>query len=105
MERWGDDLFGEAYAFEPQSTVADDVSLSILRCYREIPELEVLQQNYDSLLGQCPEGVWKEVLEKMRPLVQQPFVLTGFNGDNPIGLVVPVVFKVGRNWMEMEELK
>jgi len=102
--RWGDELFGEAYAFEPQSTVADDVAQSILRCFNMIDGLEVLQQNYDSLLAQCNEGEEKEIIEKMRPLVTEPIKLYDFTYERSLEFRIPVVFKVGYNWGEMEEL-
>lgn len=101
----GDDLLGEAYAFEPQATVADDVAGSIDRIANAMPEIELLQQNYDSLLAQVPEALGQKVLDLMRPLATQPITITDFQGRNQATFVIPVVMKVGKNWGELEELK
>ncbi|MEM0461787.1 MAG: DNA polymerase [Candidatus Caldarchaeum sp.] len=104
FERWGEALFGEAYAYEPQSTVADDTCRSILACFDQIEELEILQQNYDSMLAQCDEAKAPEVIEKMKPLVMQPIQIYSFDKKRFIDLIIPVVFKKGFNWKSMEEL-
>lgn len=53
---WNEDLFKAAYAFIPQSTVADLVNLGITNTYydtrADLRELELLGQVHDSILGQ-----------------------------------------------------
>lgn len=105
FERMGDDLFGEAYAFEPQATVADDVARALRRTYDELPSVEPLQQNYDSILCQCPIEQKDEVLPKMKLIAEQPFTLTSFDGSQSVRLTIPVSLKAGRSWGEMEEVK
>lgn len=99
LERWGEDLFGEAYAYEPQATASgDDVNRSILALAEACPNLQVLQQNYDSMLGQVPEGEVANTLEKIKTLCEQPFKVWNFRLDNHIEITIPVVAKVGKNW-------
>lgn len=104
FERWSEDLFGEAYAFEPQATVADDVALSILRVWNEMPEVAVLQQNYDSMLGQCDTELAPGALQRMKPLVERPITLWNFEKTKSCTFTIPAVMKVGKNWADMEEL-
>lgn len=104
FERWGEDLFGEAYAYEPQSTVADDVAQSILRVWNTLGYIEVLQQNYDSMLGQCNVEDKDRALTEMKPLVEQPITLWDFKHEKSCQMVIPVVMKWGPNWRDMEEL-
>jgi hypothetical protein len=104
-ERWGHELFKKYYCFEPQSTVGDDVAKSIQRVFHEIPEYTCLQQNYDSLLGQCDEDKWQDIMKRMKPMAEQPIPLTNFEETKRYDLTVPVVFKVGKNWRDMQELK
>lgn len=104
--RPGEDLFKEAYSTEPQGTVADDVSKSIERCARAFPNYELLQQNYDSCLGQCPKHEAEETMLKMRPLVETPITIWSFDKKRKIDLTIPVVFKIGdQSWGTMKELK
>ena len=105
FDRWGDDLVGEACAFEPQSTVADDVATSIRRIYDQIPEVEILQQNYDSMLGQCPIEKVEDVMARMKVLAEQPITLYAFNGNAQVTFTIPVEMKVGPSWGEMKEIK
>jgi hypothetical protein len=104
FERWGDDLFREAYANEPQSTVADDVSNSIHRVWSQLPWIQVLQQNYDSLLAQCDVSRKDEALTKMKPLVEQPITLWDFKHERSCVFTIPVVMKWGTNWRDLEEI-
>lgn len=105
FERFGDDLFREAYATEPQGTVADDVSDCIYQISRKLPFVELLQQNYDSFLGQCPADRVEEAIQQMRPIVLRPFYVKSFDGTRSVELVVPVTFKTGNRWGEMSEVK
>lgn len=61
LDRWGPDLFNQAYAFKPQSTIADQVRRAIDIIYREdlkqnkvVRPSELLGQVHDSILYQYP---------------------------------------------------
>lgn len=59
-DRWGTDMFKEAYAFLPQSTVADCVNRAIIKAYENKEKLWYLDKNvfcgqvHDSVLLQHP---------------------------------------------------
>lgn len=100
----GDDLLGEAYAFEPQSTVADDVALSVLRVAKALPQLHLLQTNYDSLLAQCPNDQVLHCSAVIKNQCEAPFTLTSFDGAHKIAFSIPIVLKVGPNWGDLKEI-
>lgn len=58
LEKWGHDLFKQAYAFKPQSTVADIVNDALVKVYNDTDErmlnVEILAQVHDSILLQIP---------------------------------------------------
>jgi len=58
LERWGSDLFKQAYAYLPQSTVADIVNRALVDIYKDtdprMMHLEILAQVHDSILFQMP---------------------------------------------------
>lgn len=58
LEKWGPDLFKQAYAFKPQSTVADLVNRALIRIYDDrdprMYHVELLGQVHDSVLWQIP---------------------------------------------------
>jgi len=106
LERPGEALLGEALANEPQGTVADETALNMVRIGQEFPECEILQQNYDSVLMQFPKTVvGPDLIAALRKAVTQPIPLKSFDGHREHGLTIPVVFKVGKNWGELEEVR
>jgi len=58
LEKWGSDLFKQAYAFKPQSTVADVVNHALIEIYNTneplYQSIELLAQVHDSILFQVP---------------------------------------------------
>ncbi len=93
--RWGEDLFKEAYAYIPQSTIGDLLNLILIRLYDEIikegVDAEILLQVHDSILLQCKE---KDV-SKIKTLM---LLANDFDVD---GIVIPMDFKIGGNWNEV----
>lgn len=101
----GSDLLSEAYAFEPQSTVADDVAISIKRLAEAAPWIELLQQNYDSLLAQCEKSKEDEALELMSKICARPMTIKSFDTVRYQELIIPIELKSGYNWRDMKEAK
>jgi DNA polymerase-1 len=84
MDRWGDELFKEAYSFIPQSSIADKVNhhgLIPLYYNAEYDEVEILNQVHDSLVFQIPTTVplerHVEILFSLRQSLEQPLVWDG----------------------------
>lgn len=59
LGKWGDDLWKSAYAFIPQSTVAETVNRAMAGIYYSsdpaLAEVEILQQVHDSILFQATQ--------------------------------------------------
>ena len=100
FDRMGEDLFREAYAFVPQSTLVDDVNRSMIQifCIAE-PELQLLHQGHDSLLFQVVKSKVDWAIGVIRKNFELPFVC------REDILTIPVEVKVGENWGEMKEVK
>lgn len=100
FDRWGQDLFKEAYAHIPQSTVPDHLILAAFRIRARLPWLQFLNEAHDSLVVQYQKeardevaGVMKEELE--RPIDFGPCTLS--RGS----LVIPSEFQCGPNYRDM----
>jgi len=97
--RWGEQLFREAYAFVPQSTVADLLNLALIRLREARPEVELVLQVHDSFVLQClieDVGKWYEWVEEAFDI---PILVGGKE------LRIPIEIKVGKNWEDMEVVK
>ena len=92
---WGEALFREAYAFIPQSTVADVLNLALIRFYNKYPEIEVMLQIHDAFVFQIPsfEAV------NLKEIFNIPIYINGRT------FTIPAEIKVGKNWDEMEKVK
>ena len=68
-DRWGESLFKEAYAFIPQSTVADIVNrhgLNYIHYNQDLfAPVELLAQVHDSLVFQIPKAIEVETHAKI----------------------------------------
>lgn len=98
LNKWGQELFKEAYAQIPQSTVSDQTKRAMRRIEQRAPWIEFLSESHDSFLAQLPE----ERLEEARPIVKEElespidFNLCTLSRD--IQLVIPSDLTIGYNW-------
>ena len=98
--RKGPQLWQEAYAFLPQSTLVDDVNRSMIQIfYAAEPKLQLLHQGHDSLLFQ----IFQSQLEWAIDIIKQNFEIPFLCGGDI--LTIPVEIKTGLNWGEMKEVK
>lgn len=100
LDRWGDDLFKQAYSLIPQSTVADKLNEEGL-CYvyenQEVfKHVELLNQIHDSIVFQIPISCgWdyhRACLEALTESFSKPLVWRGREFQ------IPVDFKVGHSF-------
>lgn len=106
LDGWGADLFEQAYAYIPQSTVVDMVNRGMIQIYNDIsPEfapVELLAQVHDSLVIQYPTDDWKAAgrmvnktaLEYMNPLLK--YRTREFR--------IETTMKMGLNWGDMHDV-
>lgn len=67
FDRIDDQLLGQALAWVPQSTVAIIIDTAYNRITDNIPDIQILLQVHDSLVGQCKIELWP----KLKPLLRQ----------------------------------
>jgi DNA polymerase len=113
LNRWGDELFKEAYAFIPQACVSDHLKFSAREIEKRANWIQILSESHDSFLAQVPleKGsqfpmkyidrsveIFKEELEK--PICFRKCSLSRKE------LVIPCEIKIGtKNWEVMEVIK
>lgn len=75
-ERWDDELFRSAYAWIPQSTIPEHVRECALKVQEKYPDIEILIEAHDALIGQCRPD---EVKDISKVLNQEFNALIDFN--------------------------
>lgn len=106
---WGDQLFRKAYAFVPQSTVADVLNLALIRLdsltnsgkYTTFAKPEPMLQIHDAFVVQCGNDITSidQTILIIREVFNIPIYINGKT------LTMPIDIKVGKNWDEMEKIK
>ncbi len=71
LDRWGEDLFQDAFAFFSQSTVADIINRRGLALLSEVPEVEMLNQVHDSLVFQVLKRVPPERIAEILTMLKE----------------------------------
>ena len=100
LNRWGGDLFREAYAFIPQSTVGDIINRAGIRLRECLPiGAKVRLQVHDELVISCRREQVVEVAKLLKREAEQP---TQIKGEE---LVIPIEISVGRNWKDVVSLE
>lgn len=107
LDRWGDQLFHQAYAFIPQSNTADIINrrglIPIYYDKEEFGEVELLRQVHDSINFQIPlsagiEGHIRAIQEIKRLLEEEIIWKTRT-------FIIPAEFSVGLNLGEQKDLR
>ena len=94
---WGDSLFKEATAYEPQSTVADHMRgrvhpelgieggiRAIRKAFLPYPEIKLIQTAHDSILMEVPDDIVDEIGLKSQSLLSRPLVIKGETFTIPV---------------------
>lgn len=111
--QWGDELFKEATAYEPQSTVADHfngmvhpelgVKGGLIEIRRQLVkpynDRKIVQQGHDSCIVECPKSDAPELAQQMMALLRRPLVINGME------FTIPTDAEIGERWGELEGVK
>lgn len=96
--RWNDALLRDAYAYIPQSTVADVVLRGMLSVYKMLPKTcDIVFNIHDEIVVQVPIGMQGEYSIK-QPMIDCMSIPIDIKGRT---LTIPVNVKSGMNWQEV----
>jgi len=109
FERWGEELFKQMTAWEPQSTKAYHANgmvhpeLGIKGGFTEVDEqfvktgiCSIINQCHDSIVAEVPKVLIDDVKEPVKLLLERPLVV---NGEE---FTIPVDTEIGEVWGELE---
>lgn len=110
FERWGDELFKQMTAWEPQSTIALHMNGMIhpelgipggvVEVHRQFKDaLKIVNQSHDSIIADVPKQHVDDVLVPVSNLIRRPLVV---NGEE---FTIPVDAEMGERWGELESVE
>jgi uracil-DNA glycosylase family 4 len=104
FDRWGDDLFREAYAYIPSSSVHDHILLAAFRIVERAPWIIFLIDAHDAWLTQVPEDRTDEASKIVREEMEVPFDFS--RCSIPCGkLVIPCDIEIGMDYKNLKKQK
>lgn len=114
-QQWGDELFKEATAFEPQSTVAQHfngaiqpelgIAGGLIEVYRQLIKPyrqdghKIVNQAHDSCILEVPSSSAVDIANEAASLLYRPLQI---NGEQ---FSIPVDGEIGDRWGELVEMK
>lgn len=111
-DSWGKELFKRAYAFIPQSTIADHVCgavqkeleiegglLSVKREFVDRGIFNIVNQSHDSFIAEVHNDRVDDVIEPVTNLLQRPLIIRGEE------FTIPCDCELGERWGELEKRK
>jgi DNA polymerase I-like protein with 3'-5' exonuclease and polymerase domains len=107
FNRWGDDMFKEAYSYIPQATVSDSMKFSMCRIIKQLPKdnFYIVHEGHDSGLALVRRGNEKDFAKIIKYEGEKPINFSRCTLSRNYDLSIPVDFKIGVVWSELENFK
>jgi uracil-DNA glycosylase family 4 len=104
FERWGDELFREAFAYIPQRAVSDNTKAAALRIRQSHPWIKIILEAHDALLCSAPTQFVQEAAGILRQEMERPIDFSTCSLPRR-SLVIPADVEIGDNYMELKKYK
>lgn len=99
-ERYGDDLFREAFAYLPQRTVSDNTKAAALRIKSKIRGIKIIIESHDSLLFSIREKDLDEFCPIFKEEMEREICFENCSLPRK-NLVIPADIEVGYNYKDL----
>lgn len=110
FERWGEELFKQMTAWEPQSTIAYHMNGmlhpelgipgGVVEVHKQFQNaMLIVNQSHDSIIADVPKANIDDVLIPVTNLLRRPLVV---NGEE---FTIPVDAEMGERWGELESVQ
>ncbi len=100
FNKWGEDLWKEAFAQIPQATISDQTKFAMIKAKKRLPEIKFFLESHDS----CPYLIQNHLVDKsieiMKEELEKPINFRNCTLSRDFDLVIPADFKVGTRWIE-----
>jgi len=103
-ERWGDDLFREAFSYIPQRAVTDNTKAAGIRIKKQCPYARIILEAHDALLFAIRREYLDEFIEIARKEMERALNFTMCSLSRRF-LKIPCDVEIGENYCELSKYK
>jgi hypothetical protein len=104
FERWGEELFRQAFSFIPQSSITNNTKAAGLRLRKRIKQIRIILESHDSLLFMVPERHVDDWGPQIKEEVERPIRFDTCSLPRR-HLSIPCDLEIGYNYYELNKLK
>ena len=104
FERWGDELFRQAFSYIPQRSVSDNTKGAALRIKKRIPSIKIILEAHDALLFSIPETL----LDEFTPIIKEEMERTIDFTNCSLSrheLIIPCDMEIGYDYANLKKFK
>jgi DNA polymerase I-like protein with 3'-5' exonuclease and polymerase domains len=105
FERWGSELFKQAYSFIPQATISDLVKFAMVVIEKRLnPKFfHFCGESHDSCLALVKDEYVCEATNVIKEEMERPINFSKCTLSRDYDLVIPCEVKVGKRWIDKSE--
>jgi len=104
FERWGDELFRQAFSYIPQRAVTDNTKSAALRIRTEISDCRIIVESHDSLTFMVPINETKLYVPILKREFERPISFADCSLKRK-PLIIPSEVEIGDNYQEFKKYK
>ena len=104
FERWGEELFRQAFSYIPQRAVSDNTKAAGLRIRSRIPDIKIVMESHDALLFSVPISKVKEYALVIREEFERPIDFSHCSIPRR-DLVIPCEVETGTNYKDFKKFR
>lgn len=104
FERWGDELFRQAFSYIPQRAVSDNTKGAAIRLKKRLPFLKIIMEAHDALLLSVKENILDEIAPIIKEEMERPIRFDTCSLPRH-ELIIPCDMEVGYNYAKLSKFK
>jgi len=103
-ERYGEELFRQAFSYLPQRAVSDNTKNAGMRIKRRIPGIKIILEAHDALLFSVPVSAVNWIVPIIRQEMERPIDFSACSLPRR-ALSIPCDIEIGTNYQELKKFK
>lgn len=104
FERWGDELFRQAFSYIPQRTISDNTKAAGLRLKKRDSSLRIIMESHDALLFMIKENEVQNLAPMIKEEMERPLRFENCSLSRR-DLIIPCEIEIGENYQDFEKFK